>query len=376
MIVQVFNSSVVSGPEALVIPALPSLGEKVAVIFLSESRKGGFSKEPPAYAASFGLEVHEVEVRSRWDRRAIRELGELLSRLSPRIVHAHEVKAAAYVAAAVPAKRSYRIFTTNHGIRAKRQWKLRLYEWLFTHRVMPRFDQVFCVCSSDRELLLARGVPAEKVRVHLNGIDRPKVLNRAEESRKIRESWGLRGLGVADSAICFGVVGRLAPEKRHDYILRSFKRALELDSGLDAHLVIFGRGALEEELKRETASLGIGNRVHWMGYRGTAGAEMAGFDALLSLSIAEGLPINVIEAGWAATPVLATAIDGNLDLMPGAEFGALVKVDDPEEKIAQELVRLARDQGLRERLGLKLQSRVESSFSGTHWLEQLKEFYR
>lgn len=378
MIVQVFNSSVVSGPEALVIPALPLLGEKVAVIFLSESRKGGFSKEPPAYAASFGLEVHEIEVHSRWDKRAIHELGELLARLTPRIVHAHEVKAAAYVAAAVPAKRNYRIFTTNHGIRAKRAPKLRFYEWLFTHWVMPRFDLVFCVCSSDRELLVKRGIRAEKVRVHLNGIDRPKVDSRERASERVRihALWELSQRGVSASAICFGVVGRLAPEKRYDFILRSFKCALEQSPGLDAHLVIFGRGTLEEALKRETASLGIGKRVHWMGYRGTAGAEMAGFDVLLSLSIAEGLPINVIEAGWAATPVLATAVDGNLDLMPGADFGVLVDVSDSEGKIAGELLKLAGDAGLRERLGSNLQGRVEADFSGAKWLKALKEFYR
>jgi glycosyltransferase involved in cell wall biosynthesis len=375
VIVQVFNSSVVSGPEALVIPALPSLGEKAAVVFLSESRKGNFSKEPPAYAASFGLEVHEIRVRSRWDRQAIRELSELLSRLGPRIVHAHEVKAAAYVAAAAPPERSYRLFTTNHGIRAKRAPKLRFYEWLFTHWVMPRFDRVFCVCSSDRELLIRRGVPESKVEVHLNGIDRKKITlsERQAESKRIRALWNA---GVKDGALCFGLVGRLAPEKRHDYTLRAFQRAVVLAPELDLHLVIFGRGALEEALKRRTAELGLDNRVHWMGYRGTVGDELAGLDLLLSLSIAEGLPVNVIEAGWAATPVLATGIDGNLDLMPDKNCGVLVKVNEREETIAREMVRLARDSQLRSRLGSGLQRRVESSFSGKIWLANLLEFYR
>jgi hypothetical protein len=64
MIVHVFNSSVVSGPETLVIPALPKLGEPVAVIFLAETRCGDKSSGPPAYTRGFGLEAIEIVVRS------------------------------------------------------------------------------------------------------------------------------------------------------------------------------------------------------------------------------------------------------------------------------------------------------------------------
>lgn len=370
MIVHVFNSSVVSGPETLVIPALPRLQEKSVVLFLSETRCGDRSAGPPAYARSHGLETLEIPVRSRWDRRAIAELSETLGKLSPRIVHAHEVKASAYVAAASPRARAYRLVTTNHGVRAKRARMLRLYEWIFTRLVMPRFDRVLCVCSSDRELLIRRGVPSDKVRVHLNGVDRPRIPpgRRAEERARARAAWGLNG-----DAIYLGVVGRLAPEKRHAYILRALK---SLRAKIDARIIIFGTGALADELHAETRALGLEPWVHWMGYRESVGAEMAGFDLLLSLSFAEGLPINLVEAGWAGTPVFATAVDGNRDLVPSPEYGILVEPELPEAAVADALGAALSNPTALKNTGARFQKRIEEEFSGSVWIRRLEELYR
>jgi len=68
MIVHIFNSSVVSGPEILVLPSLLRLGEATRVIFLVETRVTGKSRCPVEYAKKLGLEVETVYVRSRWDR--------------------------------------------------------------------------------------------------------------------------------------------------------------------------------------------------------------------------------------------------------------------------------------------------------------------
>ena len=373
MIVHVFNASVVSGPETLVIPALPALGEPSTVVFLSETRCGDFSQEPPAYARSFGLRVEEVTVRSRWDRQAVRDLAALFERLGPRVVHAHEVKAAAYVAAAAPSPRAYRLFATNHGVRSKRRPLPQFYEWLFTHVIMRRFDRVLTVCSSDRKILIRRGVPPEKLAVHLNGIDQPKIplAIQPDRAREIRTQWGLPARGIPPESTVLGVVGRLSPEKRHGYILE----VLVCLKNPEIHLVVFGRGPLEAALKQATAAHGLEGQVHWMGYRGTVGAEMAGFDVLLSLSRYEGLPINVIEAGWAGTPVLATAVDGNLDLMPTPDFGLLFPVHAPVARVAEGLRGWLENPTRRKAAGLALQGRVESQFSRAIWLRRLRELY-
>jgi glycosyltransferase involved in cell wall biosynthesis len=293
-------------------------------------------------------------------------------------VHAHEVKAAAYVAAARTTDRKYKLVTTNHGVRAKKAPTLRFYEWIYTHLIMRRFDRVLSVCSSDRKLLIDRGVPAAKVAVHLNGVDRPKISPelRAKESARIRAEWNLASLGIGPRSICLGLVGRLAPEKRHSYIMQAMKELRAAHSEIDAHLIIFGIGAMGDALKAESEALGLSDCVHWMGYRGTVGSEMAGFDVLVSLSSAEGLPVNLVEAGWAATPVFATAVDGNLDLVPSPEYGTLVSADASVREAAQKLAHTLSDPTALQKTGINLQRRIEELFSGVVWVERLKEFYR
>jgi hypothetical protein len=93
MIVQVFNSGVVSGPEMLVFPAIPLFHEPHVVVFLVEKRRGAPGRAPLEFARSLGLRVEAVEVESRFDRRAVGRLRAVLRALSPRVVHAHDVKA-------------------------------------------------------------------------------------------------------------------------------------------------------------------------------------------------------------------------------------------------------------------------------------------
>jgi len=370
-IVHVFNSSIVSGPETLVLPALPELGHPVSVIFLTESRRKSESQGPIEYAKRLGLDVHIVKVRGRIDALAVLALKRLLNRLDPAIVHAHDVKASTYVALAGGSRV---LFSTHHGVRGRSGWKPKFYEGFYTRIVLRRFDRVLSVCTTDRALLIARGLNGKKVSVHLNGVDRPKITaaERGKVAARLRVEWGLSTLGVSESTTLLGVVGRLAPEKRIDRILRTVAR---LAPASDWALVVFGRGPEEARLKIIAAELGLGKRVHWMGYRNDVGSELAGLDILLSFSDAEGLPINLVEAGWALTPVMATAVDGNLDLIPTADEGILFPVRDNESAIAERLARLIADKTAQRQIGERFQDRVERQFSGKCWLKTLRAFY-
>lgn len=385
-IVHVFNSTLVSGPETLALPALAKLGSQAVVIFLTENRKPSESEKPVAYAKGLGIVTRTIQVRSRIDRAAIRALASLLQELDPGVAHAHDVKASTYLerAARLLPARCFALYSTHHGVRGRRGIKDKLYERFYSAFVLPKFDRVLTVCTSDRTLLLKRGLDPERVRVHLNGVDRRRIspAQRAHESQEIRSRWRLFERGIPADSTVLGIVGRLASEKRIDRSLKMAAALMKLKGLGRWDLVIFGTGPLEQSLRALAVELGIESRVHWLGYRQGLGDEFAGFDILLSLSDAEGLPINLIESGWAGTPVFATAVDGNLDLMDGksSRFGMLVDPlsNDPEEgailakKIATWII------GAQERaqVGRDFQERVETHFSGERWLRDLVAFYQ
>ncbi|MCB0332528.1 MAG: glycosyltransferase family 4 protein [Bdellovibrionales bacterium] len=375
MIVHVFHSSIVSGPETLVLPALCKLND-VAIVFLVESRLGERGREALHYAQEMGHLVFEIQVEKRLDRKAIRELSEYFQECEPTLVHAHDVKASTYVALAVSTlhARSFPILSTHHGVRGRSGIRAKAYESYYTHFVLPKFDRVLTVCMSDRSLLCERGLSSNKVLAHPNGVDRAKVLleQRDRVSHDIRERWNLPH--ITPSTTCLGVVGRLAPEKSLPRILKvaSFLREKAVPHW---HLLFVGDGPEREMLEKLARQYHLSDRVSFIGYRAEIKNEFAGFDLLLSFSRAEGMPINLIEAGWAATPVFATAVDGNEELIPSERFGSLFDLRTPDDVVAERLAKVLLDHELRKKQGKNFQRRVEQSFSGERWLADLQRHY-
>jgi glycosyltransferase involved in cell wall biosynthesis len=376
MITHVFNSSVVSGPETLAIPALQNLGEPVSVVFLAETRNGDKWEGPFRFAREHGLEVHKVAVRGRYDSRAFAELRETLDRIGPRIVHAHDVKASMYLLKAARLRPGFaaKLVSTHHGA-AARQGIIRLYEEYYVRFILPRFDAVMAVCSSDKLSLTRRGLRPERVFVHLNGVDRPYVSpdTRARERAEIQARWRALEPRLPSDAVYLGAVARLSPEKRHDRMLNGLKVANE--SGRPCVLACFGNGALEAELKRQTRALGLEDSAFWLGYSKTISRELAGFDLLLCLSDGEGIPVNLLEAGWAGTPVLSTRVGGIPDLIDSPSVGYLVEKSWGDDEIGRVIARVAGDSAGREAVGRAYQERVVAGFSEKAWLDQLRATY-
>jgi glycosyltransferase involved in cell wall biosynthesis len=132
---------------------------------------------------------------------------------------------------------------------------------------------------------------------------------------------------------------------------------------------------MESELRRIARKLGIEGRVVFGGYRARVGDELAGLDVVLSLSDAEGMPINLIEAGWAGTAVLATAVGGVPELLGTPPCGVLLPPNASVACIADELAELLHDAGRRNHLGRMLAERVASEFSSRAWLAGLRRHY-
>ena len=380
MITHIFNSSIVSGPEMLVIPALNRLEEKVSIIFLVETRLFEESQKPIEYARNLGHTVYSVPVRSRWDKAAFRELRTVLDEIKPRIAHAHDVKASVYLLNAKKSKPGFKpsIVSTHHGA-SYRKGKIRLYEEFYVRFILPHFDRVLCVCELDRKSIVRRGLAEEKVFIHLNGTDRPRVEanERLKTAHHIRKQWKekMPTLPEPDQAIFLGAVARLSSEKRHDRMLHVLHSLSSNSNLLRPVLLCFGTGAEEARLKNLAKTLGVEKNVFWMGYSKTISQEMAGFDLILSLSDGEGIPISLLEAGWAGTPVVATSVGGIPDLISSDSVGVLVQKEMSNSEIAQAIEKTLLNRAGMSEIGSAFQSRVTLRFSEKAWLTRLNEVY-
>lgn len=129
-----------------------------------------------------------------------------------------------------------------------------------------------------------------------NGIDTD--LYRFDQDKRIQ----LQKQYHVEGSLVFGHVGRLTHAKNHDFLLRVFKCILGKYS--NSELFLFGRGELEEEIKKKIEDLGIQEHVHLMGVVDNVYDYMQMLDVFLFPSKYEGLGIALVEAQASGLPCI------------------------------------------------------------------------
>ena len=118
-------------------------------------------------------------------------------------------------------------------------------------------------------------------------------------------------------------VGNLYPVKGHQHLVDAL--ALIATKYPRLHVAIAGRGGLEETLRSRAAELRLTDRVHLLGLRSDIPAILAAADVFALPSMSEGLPLALIEAMFAARPLVATAVGDVGVALDGGQAGVLVE---------------------------------------------------
>jgi glycosyltransferase involved in cell wall biosynthesis len=125
-------------------------------------------------------------------------------------------------------------------------------------------------------------------------------------------------------------VGRLSAQKAPLDALEAFRLLTEQFPELkpNARLLYIGEGELRAELQQRVDNLGLQGSVQLPGWRPDVWRLMKSADALLLASHWEGLPNVILEAQAAGLPVVATAVDGTLELIQDQFTGRLAPRGD------------------------------------------------
>jgi glycosyltransferase involved in cell wall biosynthesis len=128
----------------------------------------------------------------------------------------------------------------------------------------------------------------------------------------------------------FLCVGRLCREKGQDILIRA--AALMAAAGHKFEVVVVGDGETRAELERLIASLNLSGTVRLLGWLSSADVrrEMIGARALVVASLAENLPVVIMEAMALRRVVVATQIAGIPELVIPRETGWLAPASSVE----------------------------------------------
>jgi len=194
------------------------------------------------------------------------------------------------------------------------------------------FDALVGNTADIRDWMIDQGWPADRA-FHIPNFAQP------DDSRA--QSRAL--LDTPRDAPLLLAMGRLHSAKAHDLTLKALAQTPE------AILWIAGTGPLEGDLRELAQTLGVADRVRWLGWRNDAGALYRAADIVVFPSRFEPLGNVVIQAWAYGRPVIAAESAGPKALIRDGADGLLIPIDDAAA-LTTAIQRLIRDKPLRERM--------------------------
>ena len=157
-------------------------------------------------------------------------------------------------------------------------------------------------------------------------------------------------------------VGRLSSAKAQVLLVQACAQLR--DEGLEFNLTLVGDGPDRGRIERAIAELALGERIHITGSLNQAAvrAHFAHADIFVLPSLAEGIPVVLMEAMASGIPCVSTRITGIPELIRNGDDGLLVTPSDADE-LAAALARLMDDSPLRQYLARSGRARVQEKYN-------------
>ncbi len=217
-----------------------------------------------------------------------------------------------------------------------------LYQWLFTaansyweKQAFSQAKSIIAVSEKVAKELVSIGVPRQKIRVIVNGVD-------LQEFTPGVTSRSLLGLPENVNLALFAGDIRIS-RKNLDTVLHALVKVPEL------HLAVVG-GTQDSPYPAMAKALNISERVHFLGYRHDMPQIQRASDLFVFPSRYEPFGLVVIEAMASGLPVITATTTGAADLL-NPDSGIVLEDCDDVEALAHALQLLDSDRSLRQQMG-------------------------
>jgi glycosyltransferase involved in cell wall biosynthesis len=260
-------------------------------------------------------------------------------RKNPSLVHAHLPKSE--LLAAIVVRNKHLIFSRHN---AEPFWPggPRIISNLLSKFVCKRASQGIAISNSVKSYLIKRGEILNNYTIDVVYYGFQKNI-----------STNAAGLGLIanimngqSSNYKIGTIGRLVPQKDYPTLLNAFSNVLKSVPTTDLYVV--GDGYLQKDLIKLSITLGINDKVHWVGKTQYINEFLSRIDLFILPSHYEGFGLVLLEAMVAKKPIIA-ANNSAIPEVLGKSYDGLFSTGDVNA-LAQQIKTAITDNSFSERL--------------------------
>ena len=309
-------------------------------------------------ARSAGIQVRNLFCAGDLDLPFAYRLTQFIQATGPDLVHCHSRRGADILGglaasfADVPAIVSRRVDNTEMRLMAALRYR--------------PFRKIIAISEAIAAVLRDHDVDPDRIEVIRSAVDTARFGKPVDRDAFRKE------FGLPKDATIIGAAGQLIPRKGHRYLLQAIADLRHKHP--EIRLIIFGEGHLNNQLRAQAASLGLGEVVQFAGFREDLDDFMGAFDIFAHPALAEGLGVATLKAAAAGVPVIGFNAGGLPEAVVDGETGILVSPENVEELRAA-IVNLIDDEDLRHRMGESGRQRMQSEFSIDTMADKHDEFY-
>lgn len=193
-------------------------------------------------------------------------------------------------------------------------------------RIYSQYDEIVGVSNSVKEVFERKFALTNTISVIYNPIDMKEILEKSCEKIPFKRN---KDLQIVTS-------GRLEPQKGYDRLITALGKISKENKSF--HVWILGEGSMHAKLENLIHINHLENMVTLLGFQRNPYPWIAGSDAFVCTSRAEGFSLVIAEAMVLKTPVFSVDCSGPNELLDYGKYGILV--ENTEEQLTDMLRKL------------------------------------
>ena len=232
---------------------------------------------------------------------------------------------------------------------------------------LKRMDYYIAVSAQFKSMLVSRGFKPNDVYTVYNTIDFDQQVAVQDKADFLRTH------GLPTDTQLVGIIGRLDQVKGHEVFVSAAAQVLQHHP--QTTFLIAGEGPEEQNLRNQANQLGIGDKLHFLGFVDDIFSFLHAIDVNVLTSHSESFPYVLLEGARMKKPTVSTHVGGIGDLLKPGETGCLAEPGDPAS-VAQHLMAMLSDPGQATQLGHNLFTYAREHFSKESMKQRHLAIYR